>query len=99
VEEATTTETGNSATSAKSRATDKRNAGNRSRRTNHAETHKDELTSQESTSWTRTRTQKPSTPSTTKMSRVCNKDSAFNIVGIQYNSRTAALPQQFSGFQ
>jgi hypothetical protein len=31
--------------------------------------------------------------------RVCNEDSAFNIAGVQYKSRTAALPQQFLGFQ
>ncbi len=31
--------------------------------------------------------------------RIRNEDSAFNIAGIQYRSRTAALPQQFLGFQ
>jgi hypothetical protein len=31
--------------------------------------------------------------------RVRNEDSAFNIAGIQHRSRTAALPQQFLGFQ
>ncbi len=31
--------------------------------------------------------------------RVRIEDSAFNIAGVQYRWRTAALPQQFSGFQ
>jgi hypothetical protein len=31
--------------------------------------------------------------------RVRNKDNAFKIDGVQYKSKTAALPQQFLGFQ
>jgi hypothetical protein len=27
------------------------------------------------------------------------EESVFNIAGVQYKPRTAALPQQFSGFQ
>jgi hypothetical protein len=27
------------------------------------------------------------------------EESTFNIAGVQYKTRTAALPQQFSGFQ
>jgi hypothetical protein len=31
--------------------------------------------------------------------RYQNEESEFNIAGVQYKPRTAALPQQFSGFQ
>jgi hypothetical protein len=66
--EATTTEMENSATSARSKGTDKRNAGCGSRKTNLAKMHKDKLTGPGSTSRMRTLTQRPSTPSTMKMS-------------------------------
>jgi hypothetical protein len=31
--------------------------------------------------------------------RTCNEDNSFNVAGLQCISKTAALPQQFPGFQ
>jgi hypothetical protein len=59
--EATATGTANTATSAKSRDTDKKNAGSESRRINPAETLKDDTTGPRFTSWKRTKP-RPSTP-------------------------------------
>ncbi len=65
--EATATGTANTATSAKSRDTDKKNAGSESRRINPAATLKDATTGTRFTSWKRTKP-KPSTPLITKRS-------------------------------
>jgi hypothetical protein len=59
--EATATGTANTATSARSRDTDKKNAGNESRRINPAVTLKDDTTGPSITSWRRTKP-KPSMP-------------------------------------
>jgi hypothetical protein len=96
--EATTTEIGNSATSSRSRGTDKMNAGNGSRRTNCAETHKDKLTGQGSTSWMRSRTQKPSTPSTTKMSESETKKVHLTLPEFSINQKLQLFPSNFRIF-
>ena len=71
--EVTTTETGNSATSAKSKGTDKRNARNELRRTSCAVMHKDEPTGPGCTSWTKIPKQRLSTLFTTKRSEYAMK--------------------------
>jgi hypothetical protein len=65
---ATIIRTGSSATSARSKGIDKRSAGKGSRKTNHAEMHKDKNIGRGSTSWMRTQTRRWSTPSTTRTS-------------------------------
>jgi hypothetical protein len=93
--EVTTTETGNSATSAKSKGTDKRNARNGSRRTNLAETHKDKLTGPGSTSWMRTQTQRPSTPSTTEMSESKMKKANLTLQEFSIHQEPQPFPSNF----
>jgi hypothetical protein len=66
--ETTAIETESSAIFAKSKDTSKRSAGNDLRRTNHADTHKDDTTGPKSTSWTKTPKPKPSTLSIMKRS-------------------------------
>jgi hypothetical protein len=92
--EVTTTGMENSATSARYKGTDKRNAGNRSRRTNHAVTHKDELTGQGSPSWMKTRTPRPSTPFTTKI-ELATKTVHLTLPEFSINQEPQPFPSNF----
>jgi hypothetical protein len=70
--EITTTGTANTATSAKSRDTDKKNVGSESRKINPAEMLKDDTTGPRFTLWRRTKPN-PSTPLITKRSELYRK--------------------------
>ncbi len=82
----------NSATFARSKDTDKRSAGKGSRRTNPAETHKDEHTGPESISWTRTQIQRPSTPSITRISDTRAKKPHLTLPEFSINQEPQPFP-------
>jgi hypothetical protein len=94
-EEATVTGTENSATSAKSKDTDKRSVGNKSRRTNRAVTHKDEITGPGSTSWMKTRTPRPSTPFTMRMSGSATKTVHLTLPEFNIDQEPQPFPAIF----
>jgi hypothetical protein len=93
--ELTTTQTENSATSARSKGTDKRNARNKSRRTSHAMTHKDELTGPGSTSWMRTQTPRLSTLLTTRMSEYAMKTVHLTLPEFSIDQEPQPFPSNF----
>jgi hypothetical protein len=85
----------NSATSAKSKGTDRRNAGNESRRTSHAVTHKDEPTGPESTSWTKIPTPRLSTLFTSKRSEYAMKTVLLTLLEFSVDQEPQPFPSNF----
>jgi hypothetical protein len=94
-EEATVTRTGNSATSARSKDTDKRSDGNESRRTSCAVTHKDKLTGLGSTSWTKTQTPTPSTLFTMRISGSTTKTVYLTLLEFNIDQEPQPFPSNF----
>jgi len=98
VVETTPIETGNSATSARFKGTDKRIAGKASRRTKPPETHMDKPTGRGSISWTRTQTRRPSTPSITRMSDTKAKKVHLTLPEFSINQEPQPFPSNFRVF-
>jgi hypothetical protein len=93
--EVTTIGMENSATSAGSKGTDKRNAGNESRATNCAMMHKDELTGPGSTSWMKIQTPRLSTPFTMRMSESDSKTVHLTLLEFSIKQEPQPFPSNF----